>query len=52
VAKLCFTALYLLTELYLLGLAEAGFISSKLSNHDLLSSSVENQGPFYFAAER
>ncbi|KAL9338519.1 hypothetical protein Peur_070288 [Populus x canadensis] len=33
------------------GLAEAGFISSKLSNHDLLSSSVENQGPFYFAAE-
>ncbi|KAJ6410832.1 hypothetical protein OIU84_007566 [Salix udensis] len=34
------------------GLAEAGFISSKLSNHDLLSSSVENQSPFYFAAER
>ncbi|KAJ6676100.1 GPI-ANCHORED ADHESIN-LIKE PROTEIN [Salix viminalis] len=33
------------------GLAEAGFISSKLSNHDLLSSSVENQSPFYFAAE-
>ncbi|XP_034924321.1 uncharacterized protein [Populus alba] len=33
------------------GLAEAGFISSKLSNHDLFSSSVENQGPFYFAAE-
>ncbi|CAK7337312.1 unnamed protein product [Dovyalis caffra] len=33
------------------GLAEAGLISSKLSSRDLLSSSVESQGPFYFAAE-
>ncbi|XP_061957112.1 uncharacterized protein LOC133678687 isoform X1 [Populus nigra] len=33
------------------GLAEAGLISSKLSSGGLLSSSVENQGPFYFAAE-
>lgn len=34
------------------GLAEAGLISSKLSSGSLLSSSVENQGRFYFAAER
>ncbi|KAJ6889504.1 hypothetical protein NC652_030308 [Populus alba x Populus x berolinensis] len=33
------------------GLAEAGLISSKLSSGGLLSSSVENRGPFYFAAE-
>ncbi|KAJ6386446.1 hypothetical protein OIU78_016373 [Salix suchowensis] len=33
------------------GLAEAGLISSKLSSGSLLSTSVENQGRFYFAAE-
>ncbi|KAF9672029.1 hypothetical protein SADUNF_Sadunf12G0111900 [Salix dunnii] len=33
------------------GLAEAGLIPSKLSSGSLLSSSVENQGRFYFAAE-
>ncbi|KAJ8771486.1 hypothetical protein K2173_026663 [Erythroxylum novogranatense] len=32
------------------GLAEAGLISSKLSNSDMLSSS-EDQGPFYFLPE-
>lgn len=33
------------------GLAEAGLISSRLSSHDLFSSSDENQGPFYFSPE-
>ncbi|KAF2320407.1 hypothetical protein GH714_027534 [Hevea brasiliensis] len=33
------------------GLAEAGLISSRLSNHDLFSSSDEEQGPFYFSPE-
>ncbi|XP_021615363.1 uncharacterized protein LOC110617070 isoform X4 [Manihot esculenta] len=33
------------------GLAEAGLISSRLSSHDLLSSSDEEQGPFYFFPE-
>ncbi|XP_050221475.1 uncharacterized protein LOC126671730 isoform X2 [Mercurialis annua] len=32
------------------GLAEAGLISSRLSNHDLLSPD-DNQGPFYFSPE-
>ncbi|XP_012090241.1 uncharacterized protein LOC105648457 isoform X2 [Jatropha curcas] len=33
------------------GLAEAGLISSRLSSRDLLSSSDEDQGPFYFCPE-
>ncbi|XP_038684687.1 plectin-like isoform X4 [Tripterygium wilfordii] len=33
------------------GLAEAGLISSKLSRRDFLSSSSENEGPFYFSPE-
>ncbi|XP_038686280.1 uncharacterized protein LOC119985895 isoform X2 [Tripterygium wilfordii] len=33
------------------GLAEAGLISSKLSRRDLLSSSSEDESPFYFSPE-
>lgn len=36
-------------ELDISGLAEAGLISSKLSNQDLLKDDL---GPFYFSPER
>ena len=36
-------------ELDISGLAEAGLISSKLSNQDLLNDDL---GPFYFSPER